>query len=276
MLSVIYNSLPPSLEPVADTHYYSPFKIKIHSPLIMNTSPTTTTTTCPLVNETGTEIVSPTGSELNSTSKLLTHLHTTETVGTLNPSRDNAFTYEAHCRDHDGGDQGVEVRNSDVPHMNVNVNGASLTLSGVDTSDNFYEGEDEDDGGHAEVVLEARRMRGHVAAMFHSSQKITKALIGLSLFISMIIFSAGIGGIISHNKEVTARNFAIAGGEDCPKTSKGSKAPNKGSKTKGGSKMPARRLESLRGMKGDIEVKQVPMNLKNDTNKRNLVSPTQH
>jgi len=48
----------------------SPFKIYTHSPLIMNTSPMTTT--CPLAKEqeTGTEIVSstPTGSELTSIS----------------------------------------------------------------------------------------------------------------------------------------------------------------------------------------------------------------
>ena len=212
---------------------------------------------------------------------MLIHLHNTETVGTLNPSpsRDNAFTYEAHRRDHDGGDQGVEVSNSDVPHT------TDRSLSGVDMPDNFYEGEDVDDDGHIEVVLGAHRMRGHVAAMFHSSQKSTKALIGLSLFIFVIFFFAGIGGIVSHNKEVAAMNFAVSQAiEECPepstKSSKSSSSSSPGSNTKS-SKAPAatssRRLELLRGMNREIEVKQqVPMNLMRVTNKRNLVSSTQH
>mmetsp|Transcript_5325 Transcript_5325/g.8339 ORF Transcript_5325/g.8339 Transcript_5325/m.8339 type:complete len:176 (+) Transcript_5325:997-1524(+) len=121
------------------------------------------------------------------------------------------------------------------------------------------------------AVLGARRT-------IHSSKNITKALVGLSLFIFVICLFADIGGTVSHNKEVAAINFVVTGSDDCleisTKSSKSSSSSSPGSNTKS-SKAPAaqssRRLELLRGMNREIEVKQqVPMNLMRDTNKRNL------
>ena len=184
------------------------------------------------------------------------------------------------------------MNDANIARMNGRHSSSSDGVDIPDSSDD-YEGGDEDgavDGSqeHVGIVLGARKKIGKsVATMFHSPEMRMKAFVGLCLLIFLFTFFSGIGGIVSHNKQVAALNAAINSpppSEDCPERKKSkskSSTSSPKSKTNNGS---GRHLVSWKGKgkNGEFEEKHVPVHLrmntvKNaDTSKRNLVRTTHH
>lgn len=163
-----------------------------------------------------------------------------ETVGTFSFHRDSVPTYEVR---NNGGDQGIEIGNVDIAHMN------EPSLNGVSIPDSFYESEDEDENGPVEVIPGTGSMMASAATLFYfyASKKSTKTMFGLVMVLFFVLFFAGIGGIASHNQKAAAMRYAVTG-IDCAESEPSRKSNSSKTKTPSSSSKKSKMRNLVRTM----------------------------